>query len=215
MNPVRIKVCGLTRSQDVLACQDLGVDFLGFIFHSGSPRCVDPSFAARFQRGRGLKVGLFVRQTADEVNRIMDLAGLDLAQLHGGQDRGFCRAVGPERVVKVLWPEALGSRQALEVEAAAFADCCRYLLLDAGSAGGGHGRSIDATYLQQAVMPKDWFLAGGLGPDTVAAALAACAPFGLDCNSGVEDAPGIKNPDKIAQVLRLAGRNIQQRGERS
>ena len=215
MKPVQIKVCGLTRTQDVLACQDLGVDLLGFIFHPGSPRCVEPSFAARFPRGRGLKVGLFLRQTPDEVNRIMAEAGLDLAQFHGGQDQAFCRAVGPERVIKVLWPEALGSREALEAAAAAFGDCCRYLLLDAGSCGGGHGRSIDSTILQHAVIKKDWFLAGGIGPDNAAAALAAYAPFGLDCNSGVEDAPGIKNPDKIAAVLRLAGRNIQQRGVRS
>lgn len=208
MNAVQVKVCGLTRTQDVLACQDLGVDYLGFIFHPASPRCVEPAFAARFPRGRGFKVGLFLRQTPDEVNRIMDVAGLDFAQLHGGQDQDFCRAVGAERVIKVLWPESLGSGQALESEAAAFAGSCRFLLLDAGSSGGGHGRSIDSTILQHAVIKRDWFLAGGLGPDNVAAALAAYAPFGLDCNSGVEDAPGIKNPDKIAQVLRIAGRNV-------
>lgn len=206
MKPLLVKVCGLTRTQDVLACQDLGVDLLGFTFHPASPRCVEPSFAARFPRGRGLKVGLFLRQTPDEVNRIMEEAGLDLAQLHGGQDQDFCRAVGPERVIKVLWPEALGSRRALEAEA--FGHCCRFLLLDAGSSGGGHGRSIDSTILQHVGIKKDWFLAGGIGPDNAAAALAAYAPCGLDCNSGVEDAPGIKNQDKIAMVLRLAGRTI-------
>ncbi len=203
-----VKVCGLTRAADAQACRELGVDWLGFIFHPGSPRCVAPSFAAAVPRGGPLKVGVFVGQTAGEVRRVMDAAGLDLAQLHGGQDRDFCRAVGPERVVKVLWPEALGSRQALEQEAARFADCCRAFLLDAGGSGGGHGRVMDFTKLQHIDLKKDWFLAGGIGPGTVQAALAACSPTGLDCNSGVEDAPGIKNRDMLAALLRLAGRNL-------
>jgi phosphoribosylanthranilate isomerase len=203
-----VKVCGMTRSVDVRACRDLGVDLIGFIFHPKSPRCVEPSFAAGVPRGGPLKVGVFVDQSADEVNRIMDLAGLDLAQLHGGQDAEFCRAVGPERVLKALWPESLGSARALEAEAARFAGCCRALLLDAGKSGGGHGRPMDFTILQHAVLKKDWFLAGGLGPETLSAALAACSPSGLDCNSGVEDAPGIKNRNKIAAVLRLVGRNV-------
>lgn len=206
--PRLVKVCGLTRAEDTTACRDLGVDLMGFIFHPASPRCVDPAFAASIPRGGPLKVGVFVNQGADEVCRIMDQGGLDLAQLHGGQDEAFCRAVGPERVLKALWPEKLGSARALEREAARFADCCRFLLLDAGAGGGGHGRLMDLTILQQAEIVKDWFLAGGLGPDTAAKALEACAPAGLDLNSGVEDAPGLKNPDKIAAVLRLLGRRI-------
>lgn len=206
--PRLVKVCGLTRREDVAACRDLGVDLLGFIFHPASPRCVDPAFAASVSRGGALKVGVFVHQSADEVRRIMDQGGLDLAQLHGGQNQAFCRAVGPQRVLKVLWPEKLGSARALEQEAARFAGCCLHLLLDAGSGGGGHGRMMDLAILQHADIAKDWFLAGGLGPDTVRAALAACAPTGLDLNSGVEDAPGSKNPDKIAAVLRLLGRRV-------
>ncbi len=201
------KVCGLTRAQDVAACLDAGAAMTGFIFAARSPRRVTPEQARALPAAKALRVGVFVEQSPDEVLRIMDAAGLDLAQLHGGQDAAFCRAVGPDRVIKALWPEKLGSPRAIEIEMARFAPVCRFFLLDAGTSGGGHGRSMDFSLVTGLHAPRPWLLAGGLGPANLEAALNATAPDGLDLNSGLEKAPGVKDHAAIARVADiLAGR---------
>lgn len=200
MQRPKLKVCGLTRPEDVALCRRLGTDFLGFIFHHGSPRYVRPEFVARAHAGAAAKVGVFVRQAATEVKLIMHQCGLDYAQLHGDQDEEFCDIVGRERVIKVLWPERYNSPQALQEDIDRFASHCAYLLLDAGLSGGGHGESIDFDNLQHIEIKTPWFLAGGLSADNVKTTLKA-NPDVLDLNSGVESAPGIKDEQKLKAVM--------------
>jgi phosphoribosylanthranilate isomerase len=185
----------------------LGVDWIGFIFHPASPRNVGVDQVAAIAKGRALRVGVFVRQGADEVCSIMDRARLDLAQLHGGQDQAFCRAVGPQRVIKVFWPQQYsrmeGLKQNIDAYASeAYADC-RAILLDAGTSGGGHGRNLDFANLRGLRLPLPWILAGGLGPENIQTALLHCTPDGVDLNSGVEDAPGRKNRTRLSKVVKL------------
>lgn len=204
-----VKVCGLTRHEDVELAIGLGVSGCGFIFHEKSPRVVEPSFAARYASRSVERFGVFVRQDADEVLRIMDEARLTLAQLHGDQDEAFCLRVGPERVVKVLWPGRYGSRRELDADLARFAPLCRFFLFDAGTSGGGHGKSLDFAMLKGLAAPKPWLLAGGLGPDNLAEAMA-CQPFGVDLNSGVEVEPGLKDPEKLVRALSILNNDVLQ-----
>ena len=208
-----LKVCGLRMAGQVAILDGLGVDMLGFIFAGGSPRAVRPEEVAAMAKGKARRVGVFVEQSADEVRRVMDAAGLDLAQLHAGQDEEFCRQVGPERVIKVFWPQryAVGcgieeARAALERDMTRFADLCALVLLDAGMSGGGHGASLDFGSLAGLRAPRPWLLAGGLSPDNAALALEQAAPDGLDLNSGVETAPGVKDIERIERVMRLMKR---------
>jgi phosphoribosylanthranilate isomerase len=196
----KVKVCGLTREQDVRLCCEMKVDFMGFIFHEPSPRNVDPEFAARAHCPTAAKVGVFVRQTPAQIRKIMDRCHLDYAQLHGDQTPEDCREVGSDRVIKTLWPERCVSTQSLQMEIGRYAEACAYLLFDAGSSGGGHGRSIDFTYFQHIEIKKNWFLAGGLTPDNVGLALQQ-NPTVLDINSGVESAPGIKDATKLRAAM--------------
>ncbi|WP_272700830.1 phosphoribosylanthranilate isomerase [Desulfovibrio sp. Fe33] len=198
-----VKVCGMTRMEDVELCVKLGVDLLGFIFHEKSPRNADPDFVASVKTGKVSKVGVFVDQTADEVIETMDRCGLHAAQLHGGQDSIFCWKIGPDRVIRAFWPAAYSSPHALERDLDAYTEVCGHFLLDAGAKGqGGTGRTIDLAALQHIEIQTPWFLAGGLGPDTLRAALAVNPP-GLDFNSGVESAPGIKDETKLREVFRI------------
>ena len=212
MSGLRVKVCGLTRQQDVRLCLDLGVDFTGFIFAENSPRRVSPETAAAFPSGHALRVGVFAGQPLETVTRIMRDVRLDFAQLHGDEDPAFCRAVGPERVIKVLWPErllreapapggpaCLGDR--LERECRRFADACACFLLDAGSGGGGSGRELNGSALSGFNPPRPWLMAGGVGPANAAAIAAACAPYGLDCNSALESGPGVKDQAKLQALM--------------
>ena len=202
MSPLLVKVCGMTRDDDARRCAELGVNLVGFIFHPASPRNVAPALPRSLTLPHTLKVGVFLQQTADEVRAIMDQGRLDLAQLHGGQDPAFCEAVGPARVVKVLWPERYAHLDDLMSDLRRFAPVCRWFLFDAGSSGGGHGRPLAASLPDVSDIPRPWLLAGGLSPDTLPAALAL-RPDGVDLNSGVESAPGIKDFDKLTRALGL------------
>lgn len=208
-----VKVCGLTRQQDADACAQAGVDLCGFIFHPASPRGVTPAVAAGLHSHGMARVGVFVKQSADEVLAIMDAARLDFAQLHGGQDAAFCDRVGRERVIRVAWPQrhadsaGHADRRALEAELAGLAPHVRCFLLDAGTSGGGHGSTMDWAALRGLAPGVPWLLAGGLTPDNVAAAVAACGGhdpamlIGVDLNSGVESAPGQKDATRVAAAL--------------
>lgn len=204
MRPL-VKVCGLTRREDVDGCLELGVNWLGFIFHPKSPRLVDSSFPAGLGRLPARKVGVFVDQSLEETQAIMARGGLDMAQLHGGNvrhDEAFCRALGDRKAIKVFWPERYWSLAALEAELERYSPFCGHFLFDAGKGGGGHGRCLDFQALARLKSPRPWFLAGGLAPDTLPEALAL-SPFGLDLNSGVEEAPGRKSRAKLKQALDL------------
>lgn len=201
MSELLVKVCGMTRAEDVTLCASLGVDMLGFIFHPPSPRCVTPAAARTFRAPGPRRVGVFVHQDPDQVLQVMEEAELDLAQLHGDQDEDFCRAVGPERVVKVLWPQRFQGLGDLEAELARFAPVCSVFLLDAGTSGGGHGTVLEAGRLKGLQCPRPWLLAGGMGPDTLVTSLRACTPPGIDLNSGVEHHPGVKDHGKIRAAL--------------
>lgn len=216
-----VKICGLTRAADVRLCLDLGAAFTGFIFVPQSPRYVSPRQAAAFPSGAAARVGVFAGQAVDEVLEIMREARLDFAQLHGNEDPRFCRAVGPERVIKVLWPERLAVNQsdgsererirALQRACENFASVCAFFLLDAGSSGGGSGRELPRGCLSHFVPPRPWLLAGGIGPANAAAVMAECAPFGIDCNSGVEAEPGVKDPAKLRALINTLTSHTQEK----
>lgn len=194
------KVCGLTRPEDVALCHSLGVDLTGFIFVRNSPRCIEPRVAAALPKGLSLRVGVFAGASRDEVCGIAHSAHLDMVQLHGGEDVDFCRDMGPERVIKVLWPEGL-CLGALEAELKRFAPVCACFLLDAGPGGGGSGQGLNWAALRAIVPPRPWFLAGGIGPESLPEALAQCSPHGVDMNSALEDAPGIKNHALLRKAM--------------
>ncbi|GAU09476.1 N-(5'-phosphoribosyl)anthranilate isomerase [Desulfoplanes formicivorans] len=197
-----VKVCGMTRSQDIRTCINLGVNLLGFIFHPKSPRNTNPQDVPDLSGSPVRKVGVFVNQGAEEIARIMDTAKLDLAQLHGDHTVEACRTLGASRVIKVFWPMRYEQMDDLCRDMDRFAPVCTAFLLDAGIQSGGHGTSLDFTTLQGMAPPRPWILAGGLGPANITHALQ-CEPDGVDLNSGVESAPGIKDAEAIKQVMRI------------
>jgi phosphoribosylanthranilate isomerase len=201
MSALVVKVCGLTRPEDVTGCAAAGVDLTGFIFAAKSPRRLAPEQAAALPRTSAKRVGVFVEQTLAEILDIMERADLDLAQLHGDQDPDFCRAVGPDRVIRAFWPDKHPDLAGLAAAMASFAGAIRYALLDAGTSGGGHGRTLDWPGLAQLSPPMPWLLAGGLGPDNVAEAVRLARPHGVDLNSGVEASPGLKELAKVRRSL--------------
>ncbi len=197
---MKIKVCGLTSLEDLRVCQELGVDMTGFIFHPASPRRVSADLVGSWPKKNESRVGVFVDFSVEQVIKIMDTAGLDLIQLHGGQNVSFCLTLGKKRVIKVFWPERYGYFQYFERELADYREACTYFLFDAGKNLGGHGRRIECAWLKKADVPLRFLLAGGLGQDNLHLA-AELGAWGVDLNSGVEISPGRKDHEKIKRAV--------------
>jgi phosphoribosylanthranilate isomerase len=199
------KICGLTKAEDTALCHSLGADFIGFIFVPATPRFVAPQRAAELPDGPALRTGVFSGTELVELREIARIARLDFIQLHGGEKPAFCRAVGPERVIKTLWPE-MCTPEELEREMELFAPVCAYFLLDAGTSGGS-GKSLNTDVLRRIRPPRPWLLAGGLGPENLLSTLAVFAPesspSGADMNSALESAPGVKDHELVRKALAL------------
>lgn len=201
-----IKVCGITEAGDAAFCEACGVDLLGFIFHPASPRYVSPETAVRIKTRRALRVGVFGEgPLPSEIKRIMTSARLDLIQLHGGQDKRFCRELGPERIIKVLWPQGYETLRDFQDDMEQMAGAAACFLFDSGKSGGGHGRTLsyDFTRIRP---PRPWFLAGGLDAEKIKTLGRYDGLVGFDFNSGVEAGPGRKDPVKVRlAVAAVAG----------
>jgi phosphoribosylanthranilate isomerase len=199
---IRIKVCGITRGDDALAAAQLGVDALGFVFVKKSPRYISPQAAAAIIKTLPpfiSRVGVFADEEPAVVNSIARIAGLDTIQLHGSETIDYCNAV-PFPVIK-----ALGLRPGFDVTILEKYPVAG-ILLDTWSNGlqGGSGVCGDWTIARHvADRYGRIILAGGLGPSNLEAALSAVQPYGVDVNSGVEIRPGVKNPHKIRDAVRI------------
>lgn len=201
-----IKICGITRLEDALSAARFGADAVGFVF-ADSPRRVTPVQArdiAREMPGRPARVGVFVDSPPEEVLRIAEYCGLDLVQLHGNEDAEYCDALG-DRAIKAL-------RVAEKADLLKVRDYrCRAVLLDGyakttngGNGNGGGGAGIDWKMLRVIKSGRPVIVAGGLQPGNVAAAVKETHPYGVDVSSGVESAPGIKDPVLMYEFIERA-----------
>lgn len=202
---VRVKICGITRPQDVAAAVEAGADALGFVFTPRSRRAVDANAASPLVRevpALVARVGLFMDQGFEDVARILDRVPLNLLQFHGDEDPDFCRQFGLP-YVKALAMGSADDADGVERLAAAYDDAAA-LLLDAHAGGeaGGTGRTFDWGRIPRLQRPL--ILAGGLTPDNVREAVTRVRPWAVDVSSGVEDAPGLKNRAKIQKFIREA-----------
>ncbi|HVL30811.1 MAG TPA: phosphoribosylanthranilate isomerase [Solirubrobacteraceae bacterium] len=203
----RIKHCGITSLEDAHRAAETGAWALGMIFWPGSARRCEPAEAQRI--GASLRrtvnlAGVFVNASLEEIDAIVQLAGLSLVQLHGDEGPAFCAEVGRRTGAKVIKATRVRSRADLQAAAAFHTD---FHLFDAHVEGarGGTGRTIDWELLRGRRLSAPLIVSGGLTPDNVAEAIAATDPFAVDVASGTELAPGVKDPDKLeafAQAVR-------------
>jgi phosphoribosylanthranilate isomerase len=196
---MRVKICGLTRLQDVRAAVAAGADALGFVFVPQSRRVLQPDLALELVRAVPAfvaRVGLFMDQDYDMIRRVLDRVPLNLLQFHGREDAVFCRRFG----LPYLKAVAMGSGPALAQLSREFDDAAA-LLLDSHASGevGGTGRTFDWGEIPQLDLPL--ILAGGLTPANVRQAVRRVRPWAVDVSSGVEDAPGIKNAEKMQTFI--------------
>jgi phosphoribosylanthranilate isomerase len=200
---VRVKICGITRIEDLNAACSAGADALGFVFHAPSPRNLNIEQAAGLVKALPpfvQSVGLFVDAESDFVKAVLKAVPLDMLQFHGDESPEFCGQFGRPYI------KAIRVREGVDlVKYTAEYDDARGLLLDAYVPGmpGGTGERFDWSLIP-AGLSKPLVLSGGLTPDNVAEAVRQVKPWAVDVSSGVEQAKGIKDAARVAAFIQGA-----------
>ncbi len=209
MMAVEVKICGLRDEEAVAAAVEGGADYLGVVFFPPSPRNIEPAAAAEILDGvpEGIvKVGLFVDPDDAFLYGVLQHVRLDLLQFHGKES--------PERLARVRLETGLPVMKACPVadledldKARAYEAVADRLLFDAkppkgATRPGGNALAFDWTLLKGATFSLPWMLAGGLDVSNIQQAVAMSGAQTVDVSSGVESAPGIKDPKLIKDFLK-------------
>lgn len=215
MTTTRVKICGLTRTDDVVAAARLGADALGFVF-AGGPRQLTPAQARDLTAAAPPfvnRVGVFGPDQRKEAPAIAAACRLDTLQILGPPDPAFCAYFrGRFTVIATIGiptRDDNGGGPDLNALQAAIAELAPYvdgILLDTAKAGmlGGTGQAFDWSILTRLEAACPLLVAGGLNPDNVGALVAAARPWAVDVSSGIESAPGVKDEAKLAAFIRAA-----------
>jgi phosphoribosylanthranilate isomerase len=200
---VKVKICGITNVPDAVASAEAGADALGFMFCEKSPRYLTTKKASEIIREIPpliIKVGVFVNAPEDLVTRAIGECGLNLLQFHGDETPEYCLQFG------LMSMKAFRVRDAKTLKALPDYATDAWLL-DAYSPdkAGGTGETFNWDLAVEArKLGRLIFLAGGLTPVNVAEAVKKVQPYGVDVSSGVESAPGKKDPEKVRAFIRAA-----------
>ena len=201
-----VKVCGITRLSDALHAVEHGATAIGFVFWPRSPRFISAHDAAEIVAelpADVTTVGVFVNESVDGIRSVVEKTGIVAVQLHGDEPPEYAQAIGHPILrsatvqnaadVSDAWPESTT------------------LLVDAADPvrRGGTGNVVDWSRAASLARVRPIVLAGGLTPDNVAEAVVTVRPYGVDVSSGVESAPGVKDPHKVAQFLASARSALQ------
>ncbi len=210
---VQVKICGLSTPETMTAAVKAGAAFVGLVFYPPSPRAVTPEEAAALAAlvpAGVIKTGLLVDAEDATIEAILKEAPLDLLQLHGSESPERVAAIKARFGLPVM--KVVKLRQEGDLEAVApYLEVANRLLFDAkppaemtGALPGGNALAFDWTLLAGKTWPLPWMLAGGLTADNLGRAVAITGAPAVDTSSGVEDAPGKKNPEKIRAFLDAA-----------
>ncbi len=207
--PPKVKICGLTRPEDVACAADLGASFLGFILAKNSARYVSPAAAGALSKpykNRLPSVAVTVNASDDLLRSIMTDMAPDYIQCHGDEPPRELARIAKTYDVKTIKAVPISSDEDMK-HSEIYSGVCEFILYDAKppkneTIRGGHGLSFDWDILTRAPLPKLWALAGGLTPDNAREAIERTNAPILDLSSGLESAAGIKDAEKIARFMR-------------
>ncbi len=194
-----VKICGVTRPEDAVAAADAGADAIGLNFYPLSPRFLTNERAKEISRATPeglLKFGVFVNESADFLKKTFEECELDYLQLHGQEEPEFVKGL----MLPVLKSFAVHDEQVL---VAIREYGLEWFLMDTWSKvlPGGSGLSFNWEIARRAGALGRVVLSGGLRPDNVAKAIAACSPYGVDVATGVESEPGVKDKELVRSFV--------------
>jgi phosphoribosylanthranilate isomerase len=207
---VTAKICGINDAEAMATAVEAGASHVGLVFYPPSPRAVTPAQAADLAAVAGTRVvrtGLFVDPEDELIDDVLSVVPLDLLQLHGKESADRVRALRARTGRQVM--KAIRVGRAEDVDGAnAYLDVADWLMFDAlppkdmkNALPGGNALAFEWKLLSGRRWSRPWMLAGGINVDNVAEAVRLSGARVVDTSSGVEDAPGRKNPDKIRAFL--------------
>ncbi|RVU02936.1 phosphoribosylanthranilate isomerase [Mucilaginibacter limnophilus] len=200
---MKIKVCGLREPDNIQAVVALQPDYIGLICYDKSPRFIDDLSAEAVSNLSQsiIKTGVFVNESAEEIERLIANYGLGAIQLHGSETPHFCvRFKGKVQVIKAFGVDGDFDFNQLD----AYTDVVDLFLFDTKTAvHGGSGKTFDWDILKNYTGNVPFMLSGGIGPDNIAEATAVNHPqfYGVDLNSRFETEPGIKNIEALQKAF--------------
>ena len=201
----RVKICGITRTQDIKSVVDAGADAIGFVFFPPSPRNVSVELAQELVKhvpAYVQTIGLFVNASSDEILEVLKTVSLDVIQFHGDETPEQCQKIA--KLTGRRWYKAIQVKPDLDV----ISTIKQYqqvgasaMLLDAWhpELKGGTGHSFDWSQFPQLDIPL--ILAGGLKPENIENAIKMTGAYAVDVSGGVESAKGIKDQQLIEQFM--------------
>lgn len=195
-NKIKIKLCGLSRPEDIKAANALRPDYIGFVFAKKSIRYVSPVKAKELREmlePEILSVGVFVEEEPERIASLLGAGIIDAAQLHGREDEVYIEQLRKLTDKPLIQAFSVKGEQDIQRACKSSTDL---VLLDAGE--GGTGKAFDRTFL--AGMNRPYILAGGLDPLTVKEAVKRWRPWGVDVSSGIET-DGRKDPEKMRDFV--------------
>ncbi|WP_018980371.1 phosphoribosylanthranilate isomerase [Saccharibacter floricola] len=206
-----VKICGITRTEDIQLCAQLGVKWVGFVFYPPSPRSLSAQHAQCLHEsvpspseGGPLRVGLFVRPTFDEIAHILNVVPLDILQLYTSVEEALSFR---KHFNLPVW-QAHGIRHKSDLPTSSD-NLPDGFIIEApadknDTRPGGLGKRFDWALTQEWRSPLPWLLAGGLTPDNVREAIATSNAPAVDVSSGVESAPGQKSALLLEKFIEIA-----------
>jgi len=210
IDPLQIKVCGMTDPAQVTALGEMGVDYIGFIFYPASPRYVLGKISIEQVKaitGPFKKVGVFVNADKEEVLQTVEAAGLDMVQLHGDEAPLLCEKIAEN--IPVIKAFRLLNNDDVLYKIVPYREIVDYFLFDTNTQSfGGSGKRFDWDILKDLPLEKPFFLSGGISEEHLSDLQVfrklnvAKSLISLDINSRFEKEPGIKDLDKIQAFLR-------------
>lgn len=210
MRRVRAKVCGITQCEDAVMAVRAGADAIGMILHASSPRQIDIDAAKRIRdvvSPMVTVIGVVVDAPVTLAQKLYQEIGLNLLQLHGQESAEYATELN------LPYIRAIRARSVAQVEKEINEhSAAQGFLLDPYVKGqhGGTGQTLSADLWPNASLStRPLILAGGLGPENLAAAIAQCQPYAVDLNSGVERAPGIKSERKLRDAFSVLAQHTK------
>lgn len=202
----KVKICGITNLEDARFASGALADYLGFIFYPESPRYIEPAKAGAINNWieGPLKVGVFVNQPLDDVNRIVKETGIDIVQLHGNESPEYCSLI-EYPIIKALHISEKTSISDLRKKISEYSSDVDYLLFDTKISGqwGGTGKVFDWNLLESISNEIPFFLSGGLNAGNIKKSIEVVHPNVVDLSSGIEESPGLKDFDKIEEFFEI------------
>jgi len=218
---VWIKICGITNLEDAICISRLGVNALGFVLSTNSPRRVEPDKAEKIitaLRSEGIRVpaaaGVFVNETIERITWCVKSLGLDYIQLSGDEEEDYMedlrKGSGKVKIIRAIRIKEDNNNQkdimdGLDEEIDKLKDYADFILLDSYRKGiyGGTGVPLDWEMLKNYCNKIPVILSGGLDPENIKKAVDIVKPFGVDASSGLEIYPGKKDMDKVAGFVNI------------